>query len=301
MAVKIIVWLVLCLIWGTTWLAIKIGLAEIPPFTFVAYRFTLSIALVGLLLASLKIPPPKGRKEWNLVLITGILQFSINYSLVFWSETHISSGLAAVLQATIPVFGLLFAAALLPNERFTAFKFGAILLGIVGVGVIFYDQLEIENLNGLLGSAGIVVGAVAAASASILTKAKGDGMHPVTLLYGQMVCGVGPIVVYALVVEGSPLAHKITWKGIACILYLVVAGTIVSFWLYYWLLKRVESTKAMTIALVTPMIAVFAGAIFLGEVLSRHALLGGFLILGSVGLIILRKSRPVLVSEENSE
>ncbi len=291
---KYIVWLVLCLIWGTTWLFIKVGLEEIPPFTFALLRFIVSIIIVGAIILVSRIGLPANARDWRLLAITGVLQFSINYSLVFWSELHISSGLAAVLQAMIPVFGLILAAVYLPEEKITMLKIAALGIGVAGVGVIFYEQLSIESTMAFAGSVAIVIGAFAAAQASILTKAKGGNMHPAILLFGQMVCGIGPIFVIVFLREGNPFNLNITFSGIFSIMYLAVLGTVVSFWLYYWLLSRIESTKAMTIALVTPLVAVVCGNLFLGEKLRTQTIAGGALILASVGLIVFRKKFKII-------
>ncbi len=291
---KYFVWLVLCLIWGTTWLFIKVGLEEIPPFTFALLRFIVSIIIVGAIILVSRIGLPANARDWRLLAITGVLQFSINYSLVFWSELHISSGLAAVLQAMIPVFGLILAAVYLPEEKITMLKIAALGIGVAGVGVIFYEQLSIESTMAFAGSVAIVIGAFAAAQASILTKAKGGNMHPAILLFGQMVCGIGPILVIVFLREGNPLNLNITFSGIFSIMYLAVLGTVVSFWLYYWLLSRIESTKAMTIALVTPLVAVVCGNLFLGEKLRTQTIAGGALILASVGLIVFRKKFKII-------
>jgi drug/metabolite transporter (DMT)-like permease len=104
-----------------------------------------------------------------------------------------------------------------------------------------------------------------------------------------MICGLPAVLIYAFIAEGSPLQFNWTWKAIACVLYLTVLGTIAAFWLYYWLLSRIESTKAMMISLVTPLIAVLIGAIFLGERLPPQTLFGGVLIISSVGLIAIRR------------
>lgn len=224
---------------------------------------------------------------------TGILQFSINYSLVFWSEQYISSGLAAVLQAMITVFGLALAWIHLPSEKITWLKALAVLLGIIGVAVIFIEQLQIKDFLAFAGCVAIVFGAYAAAHASILIKAHGGGMHPATLLFGQMICGILPIIIYALTVEGNPLLLHWSWLSIISVLYLTIFGTIAAFWLYYWLLSRIESTKAMMISLVTPLIAVLIGGIFLGEKLLPQTLIGGLLILASIGLIVFRRKRKM--------
>lgn len=286
---KIIVWLILCLIWGTTWLFIKVGLEDLPPLSFASIRFIIALIVVGFIIFIKKIPLPQNKSQWKLLAITGILQFSINYSLVFWSELYISSGLAAVLQAMIPVFGLVLAAIYLPEERITWLKITALGIGITGVAIVFIEQLKVNSFMAFAGSVGIVAGAFTAAYASILIKAKGGSMHPATLVFGQMLCGILPIIIIALVKEGNPFRYNYSWTTIISILYLSILGTVLTFWLYYWLLDKIESTKAMTIALVTPLIAVICGSIFLGEKLLPQTLIGGSLILASVGLIVFRK------------
>jgi drug/metabolite transporter (DMT)-like permease len=286
---KVAVWIILSLIWGTTWIFIKVGLEDLPPMTFAAARFVLAALLLAPVAIFGRVPFPRGRAEWKLVALTGVLQFSVNYSLVFWSEQYISSGLAAVLQATITVFGLLLAWIFLPQERITRLKIFAVLLGIGGVSVIFIDQLRVENIMAFAGSVAIVVGAFAAAQASILVKARGGGLHPATLLLTQMLAGLPLIIIYIFAVEGDPTRLNWTWRAMLCVLYLTVFGTIAAFWLYYWLLRRIESTKAMMISLVTPLIAVVIGAVVLGETMPPQTLAGGLLILASIGLIALRR------------
>jgi len=286
---KILIWLILCLIWGTTWIFIKIGLEDLPPVTFAAARFILAIVILAVIIKFQKLPLPKTAKDWKLITLTGILQFSVNYSLVFWSEQYISSGLAAVLQAMIMVFGLVLAWIFLPAERITKLKIFAVLLGIIGVSIIFIEQLQINSVKAFAGCAAIVVGAYAAAQASILIKAKGSQIHPASLVFAQMICGIPLLIIYALVQEGNPLNFRWSWQAVICILYLSILGTIAAFWLYYWLLSKIESTKAMMISLVTPLIAVVIGAIFLGETLPPQTFFGGILILASIGLIVFRR------------
>jgi drug/metabolite transporter (DMT)-like permease len=297
----ILIWLLLCLIWGTTWIFIKIGLDDLPPIAFAASRFIVAVVILFVVLRVGKIPLPKTAKEWRLIALTGVLQFSINYTMVFWSEQYITSGLAAVLQSMITVFGLILAWFFLPNERVTKLKIFAVCLGIVGVTVIFYDQLKVQNLMAFLGSVGIVVGAYAAAQASILVKAKGGAFHPGALVFSQMICGLPLIIIYSLIAEGNPLNFHWTWRAVVCILYLTLAGTIAAFWLYYWLLSKVESTIAMLISLVTPLLAVVIGAIVLGETLPPQTGLGGLLIIAAIGLIVFRRRKVTSGQVNNGE
>ena len=232
-----------------------------------------------------------------LLAVTGFLQFSLNYSMVFWSEQYISSGLAAVLQATIPAFGLLMAWVHLPQEKLTWQKVTAIILGIIGVAVIFIEQLHVNDLMAFAGCVAIVAGAFAAAEASVLTKSFGASLHPVSLLFGQMVCGLLPVVLIGYFKEGNPVKFHWTMSAVLAVLYLAVVGTIVAFWLYYWLLQQVESTKAMTIALVTPLVAVIIGAIILDEKLLPQTFFGGALILAGTGMIVFRR-QPRIVKQD---
>lgn len=289
---KVAVWLILCLIWGSTWIFIKVGLEDLPPITFASARFILAVAILFVVIRIQKIPLPKTPAEWRLIALTGFLQFSVNYSLVFWSEQYITSGLAAVLQAMITVFGLVLAWIFLPHERITPQKIIAVAIGIVGVAVIFVDQLRVENWMAFAGCAAIVVGAYAAAQASILIKAKGTAIHPASLVFCQMLCGLPAIVIYSLIREGSPTAFNWSTRALVCVAYLTIFGTIAAFWMYYWLLSRIESTNAMMISLVTPLLAVLIGAVTIGETLPPQTFAGGLLIIASIGLIVFRRRRP---------
>ena len=285
----LLVWLILCVIWGTTWIFIKRGLDDLPPVSFAALRFTVACLLILPVLWRWKIPFPKGRAAWIIIFITGFLQFFFNYGLLFWGEQHITSGLAAVLQATIPAFGLILAR-IYVGESITGLKIVSILLGLLGISVIFREQLTLNGQMAFLGSLAVVVGAFGASYASVLTKAKGQNLHPASMVFGQMLVGHIPLWFVGLSVEGSPLAFRWTWKAVVCVLYLAIMGSIIAFWLYYWLLTKIDVTRAMMIAFVTPLVAVIIGGFF-GEKLGLQTLLGGLLILLSVFLIVVR---PIL-------
>lgn len=295
---KVLVWIVLCLIWGSTWIFIKFGLNDLPPITFASARFVLSVSILIPVIYFQELPWPNTAREWRLIALTGFLQFSINYSAVFWAEQYITSGLAAVLQSMITVFGLVLAWIFLPAERITPLKISAVAIGIIGVAVIFADQLRVESALAFVASVAIVIGAYAAAQASILIKAKGTDLHPASLLCAQMICGLPAILIYAFVQEGDPLEHTWSLSAILSVLYLSLFGTIAAFWLYYWLLVRIESTKAMMISLVTPLLAVVIGNIVLGETLPPQTVVGGALILAAIGVIVFRPKRRVSTADQ---
>jgi drug/metabolite transporter (DMT)-like permease len=284
-----VVFLLLCCIWGSTWMFIKLGLRDLPPLSFAAARFLLAALILSAVVAARRSRLPRGR-EWLLLAQTGVLAFGLNYGLLFWGEQHISSGLAALLQATIPVFGMLLAHPYLPGERLNARKLSGALLGVAGVGVIFSHQLGAEGSMALWGSAAVVAGAVFVAWANVLVKAKGAQLEASVLSAGQMACGFAALASAAAVLEGNPMKLHWTPLAVICLLYLTLVGSVAAFLLFYWLVRHVDVTKTMLIALVTPLAAVLLGVVALDEKLSWRTVAGGAVIMSGVALVVLRRA-----------
>src|SRR5918993_4120489 len=284
-----IVWLLLCLIWGSTWAFIKLGLEDLPPFTFAGIRFVIASIIIYAIITARKIRLPRTRKDWMLLAVTGILSFTLNYGLVFWGEQHVSSGLAAWLQATIPVFGLVIAHFYLPDEQMTTAKIFGVVLGVAGVGVIFSDQLSVAGPKALAGSAGLVIGSACAAYANVLVKSRGGKMEPATLAFGQMIFGLVPLLLIGIATEGNPLNFR--WSGLAIVslFYLAIVGTVFAFLMYYWLVQHMDVTNTMLIALVTPIIAVALGIVVLDEKLNWRMVIGGAMIISGIAIIVLKR------------
>ncbi len=297
-----VVWLILCCIWGSTWLFIKIGLADLPPLTFAGIRFVLASLVLTSLVLLRRVRLPRSGKEWALIAITGVLTFTLNYGLVFWGEQHISSGLAAVLQSTFPAFGLVIAHFYLPQERMTPGRVVGVLLGVFGVAVIFSDQLSIAGSMALLGSMALVLSAFFGSYGNVLVKAYGGRIDPQMLAAGQMVCGFVPLLTIGIPTEGNPMHFHWTTMAVVSLLYLVLVGSVVAFALYYWLVRHMDVTNTMLIALVTPAVAVILGMIVLHEKLNWRLLAGGACIISGLGLIVFRKrQKNVSISEEEPE
>src|SRR5438034_10289217 len=126
-------WLTLCVVWSSTWLVIKVGLRDLPPISFVAIRFLIAIiVLIAVSIGRVRLLPMR-RNDYAVLAITGILMFAVNYTLLFWAELHVSSGLAAVLQATIPIFGMIFAHWMLPDEPLRLQKLAGAIIALGGV------------------------------------------------------------------------------------------------------------------------------------------------------------------------
>jgi drug/metabolite transporter (DMT)-like permease len=287
----VIVWLVLALIWGSTWLFIKLGLEDLPPFTFAGIRFVIAAIILLIVIAVRRRPLPRDWRDWALIAGTGFLAFSINYGLLFWGEQRTSSGLAAILQTIIPVFGLILAHLHLPEERITWPKFIGVILGIAGVALIFSNQMETGGPSAFQGSLAIVVGAFGAAYSNVLIKSRGGRLDYAMLAAGQMIFGLVPLLIVGTLFEGNPLRLRWTPLALLSLFYLALVGSAIAFLLYYWLVRHMEVTKTMLIALVTPLIAVSLGMLVRGEELTWQIAAGGVCIMAGIGVIVLRKMK----------
>ena len=285
-----IVWVILCGIWGSTWLFIKLGLADLPPLTFAGIRFVIActILLAWIRIRGLKLP--KKCRDWGLLAVTGILAFGLNYGLLFWGEQYISSGLAALLQATIPAFGLVFAHFHLPGERLTWARIAGVILGVCGVGVVFSNQLAVAGSKALAGCVALILSSLFVAYSNVLVKAHGTKMDPAILAAGQMFFGLLLLFAVGLPLEGNPLNFRWTPMALISLFYLALVGSVIAFLLYYWLVLNIDVTKSMLIALVTPVVAVILGMIVLDEEIGWRTLVGGAMIMIGISFIVVRRA-----------
>ena len=286
-----LVWLVLCGIWGSTWLFIKLGLADLPPFTFASIRFIIASAIVFSIIRIRGIELPRARSDWLLLAVTGILSFGFNYGLVFWGEQYITSGLAALLQATTPAFGLVFAHFNLPGERLSWTRIGGVVLGVCGVAVVFSNQLAVAGRQALAGCVALLLSSIFVAYSNVLVKKHGKKLNPAIMTAGQMLFGLLLLLAASVTLEGNPLRYHWTPMAVIALLYLAIVGSVIAFLLYYWLILNMDVTKSMLIALVTPVVAVILGMIVLNEEFGWRTLAGGAMIILGIAFIVVRKNR----------
>jgi len=295
-----LVWLILCGIWGSTWLFIKLGLEDLPPLTFAGIRFVIACLLLFAFIRFRGVKLPTSKDDWLLLAITGVLSFTLNYGLLFWGEQFISSGLAAVLQATIPAFGLVIAHFYLPGERMTWARIFGVALGVCGVGIVFSNQLALSGGKALAGCVALVFSSFFVAYSNVLVKARGKNLEPSIIAAGQMFFGMIPLLLIGIPLEGNPLKFHWTVMAVVAMFYLAIVGSVLAFLLYYWLVHNMDVTKSMLIALVTPVVAVVLGMIVLREQLNWRTLAGGATIMLGIAFIVVakaRKTEPVLFTE----
>lgn len=281
--------LLLTLIWGTTWAAIRIGLDGVPPFTGVAVRFAIAGTLLLALALALGVPLGRGRHEKALWLANGILSFCLSYAIIYWSEQHIPSGLAAVLFATNPLFVAVLAHFLLAGERLAAAAVAGLVLGFAGVAVIYSDDLSL--LGGpqvRLAALVMLVSPLVSAVATVAIKRWGRDVHPLSLSAVPMLIASLVMGAVALIVERHrPLV--LDGRSVGALLYLAILGSAVTFTVYYWLLARVTATRLALLSYLIPIVAVAVGAALFDEPLRPRLLAGSVLVLA--GVVIVSRGR----------
>ena len=275
-------------VWGSTFLAIRIGVREVPPFLLAALRFLVAgLALYGWVLATGERPP--SIRQWLSALVLAVLIFVVDYGLLFWAEQRVPSGVAAVVLATIPAFMAVSEITLLRTQRLTLRLALALAIGIAGVAVLMSRSVDIggEQPVDAIGAAALLVAAVSWSVASALNRLLPLPASKVTSAGAQMLAG-GILLALTAAVLGEfnnfhPAAvSRAAWLALA---YLIVAGSIVGFTAYLWLLHHESPTKVGTYAYVNPVVAVLIGYLVGGETLGARTTLGTLCVLLSVIVI----------------
>lgn len=264
----------MCAIWGTTWLAIKVSLHYVPPMTGVGLRFIIAgLIMFGAAFAARKAAAP----NWKLVLVLAVTLFGLNYVLNYVSETHIASGLTAVLFGTLPFFTFIFGHYML-EERTTARMWAGAVLAFAGVALISLAG----GAGGSLWYALAAIGAACSASfANVYAKRHAHNEPLVTLPPAMLIAGTG-VFLLGLFFEHPNLAHAAEPQSVALLLYMAVGGSALTFFINLWLLQRITAGLVSLSALIIPVIAVFVGVFAGGEAFGARDIMGGALVLGGV-------------------
>ena len=281
---KVALYALLCVIWGSTWLVIKVGYGGLGPFNVAAIRFLVAGLLCVAMVPLVGARWPRGRAEWLLITFVGVVLFGVDYGLIYWSEQFIDSGLTAILFATLPLITIGFAHVYVPGERITTRKLTGALLAFVGVLSLFGDHLRLDPATALPMGA-VVLAAVCAAATGVATKIHGRALHPAALNGPSMVVGAVSLAL-AAVAAGERLQVPRDPQTVAAIGYLAIMGSVVSFLVYFSLLKTWSVTSLSFISVFTPAIALALGFVFLDERPTPLTALGGALVLAGVALAL---------------
>jgi drug/metabolite transporter (DMT)-like permease len=282
-------------VWGSTFLAIRVGVREVPPLLLASMRFSIAgIALFTWM--RLKGTPSPTRREWAAASLLAICIFVLDYGLLFWAEQRVPSGIAAVMLATIPAFMALSEILFLRTQRLTPRLALALLIGIGGVSVLVSRSLSESFGEAPIdheGAIALVIAAMSWSIASALTRKLPLPASKVMSSGAQMLAG-GILLALAAAIFGEFRGFHIqavsrgAWFALA---YLIVAGSIVGFTAYVWLIHHESPTKVGTYAYVNPVVAVIVGYFFGGETVGPRTLLGTLLVLVSVLVITTTRAR----------
>jgi drug/metabolite transporter (DMT)-like permease len=281
------------ILWGTTFLAIRIAVHEMPPLLAAGSRFFIAgLLLFGVMrlgLPGIARQPNPTKAEWRNLTLVGLILFVANYAPLFWAERYIPSGIASVLSATIPIFAVLLEMVVLRHQPFRWIVLLSALLGFAGVAVILLPTAS--QHPPLIPCLAVLTGCVAWSSGTVLSRAIPlPASRPVTSGATMMLGGAALLILSAAIGELHPLPH-ISTRGYLAVLYLITAGSLIGFTAYVWLLGHMSATRVTSYAYINPLVAVALGSTLAHEPINLRMLLGAAIVLVSV-FLILQTNKP---------
>ncbi|WP_187432092.1 hypothetical protein ROLI_023040 [Roseobacter fucihabitans] len=276
--------LLLALIWGASFVSIRIALDEIGPLTAVAHRTFWAMLVLWAVIAAMRLPLPRNPRVWGAFFIMGLLNNVIPFGLMAWGQLHIESGLTSILNAATAVFGVLLAAVFFADERLSPRKAIGVTLGFAGVAT----AIGLENLRDFdlrsLAQLAVLGGTISYALAGVWARKTLSGLAPQVAAAGMLTGSTLITLPLALVFEG-PIRFDLQPDTMLAIAYYAVIATAGAYLLYYFVLARAGSGNLLLVTLLIAPVAITLGALILGETLNPNAY-AGFALL-ALGLIVL--------------
>ncbi len=285
-------------VWGSTFFAIRVGVREVPPFLLAAMRFLVAgLVLYGWMIAQGERSPRV--RQWRSAFLLALLIFVLDYGLLFWAEQRVPSGIAAVMMATIPTFMALSEIIFLRTQRLTVRLALALLIGIGGVAVLTIRSLNVGGAPiDRAGAAALIIAAMSWSVAAALMRKLPLPASKVMSSGAQMLAG-GVLLALAAAALGEFRDFRpwtVSRGAWFALLYLIVAGSIIAFTAYVWLIHHESPTKVGTYAYVNPVVAVLVGYFLGGEALGPRTILGTLLVLISVVVITTTRAKRAAVT-----
>ncbi len=245
---------------------------------------------------------PAEKNFWKLAIILSVNTFGVPYALVYWGQQHIPTGLSSILFASYPFYVAVFSHFRLPNEPINLMKGLGVIVGFLGIYVVFGSEIKLQGELGYLGMAAILLSSLLQAFALVTVKKYGKDFHPISLNFIAMVLGGCLLLSVSLMLENYTRLD-FNSKTIASLLYLSIFGSVVAFVSYFWLLKKVQVVLLSLTAFVTPIIAVILGAVVLEESLTPQIFLGSSLVAAGIllanyeGIRNVIKQKKIILTE----
>ena len=263
----------LSVLWGGSFFFAEIALESLPPLTIVTLRVGLAAITLWLVVLALKLPIPNSTPIWIAFLTMGLLNNVLPFSLIVWGQSQISSGLAAILNATAPLFGVIVAGILLRDESATPLKIMGVVVGFAGV-IVMMDLSSIAT-SSLLAQLAILAAALSYACASVYGRRfKATGLNPILVAAGQVTGSTLLLLPIALWVDGNDPYANVPAQVWAAIISLAVFSTAAAYILYFKLLASAGATNILLVTLLVPVSAILLGWLFLKESLQTPHVIG---------------------------
>lgn len=284
----ILIYIVTLILFGSTWVVVKIGLQSVPPFTFAVVRFVLAFVILGTVFSIWKFRLPQIPHIRRKIFVAGFLMYGLNFLFIYIGQQYIQASLAAVIFATMPFFTGIISHLLLPNERLQRHVVIGMIVGFVGTLALFSKNLSLDGP--VLGMLSLLLSSIFCSWATVLIKRDLNDIPPVQLSILQIPMGL--IVLVPPMLFELPLKFEFSTTSLVSLFYLAILGTGVAFMGWYYLLKRVSAVALSLMTFLEPLVAMGLGYLLLHEKLESHFLIGGALILIGV-LIATFERKPV--------
>lgn len=285
----------LCLVWGSTWIALKISLEGLPPFLGAGLRFAVAAAILLLLVLVKRIPLKIKARELWLIVATGLLMYGADYGLVYWGAQYLTAGATAIFFSTFSLFTIIWSNFIFRQEAFSWHKFTGVAVGFVGILVVFFDQLIITrfNINIAMAAAAVIFGAAAGGAALVMVKKFLSKINPLLLTLYQMVTGIFILLVIGSTVEDLHLI-RLSQRVVTAVLYLGIVGSALAFTIFYWLLQRLSAITLSLIIYITPLVALVGDYFFFSEVLPPRSVAGMAVVFLGIWLTQVRRKKATV-------
>ncbi len=279
-------WITVCIVWGTTYLAIRVALETVPVLLLAGIRWLTAGVLLSITLVALgrRLPGPR---SWGALLLLAILMNVLGNGLVVWAELYVASGLTAVVIATVPFWSVLIEA-LLPNgERFSRHAIAGLIIGFVGIIVLVWPELTMGGSSGRAFVAGVVALQIACAAWALgtsYTKRHKVGDDPFAASAVQMTFS-GTILIGLATTQGEWSALHFTPRSIVALSYLTIVGSLVAYTAYVYAVKHLPLSTVSLYAYINPVLAVLLGSLMLDEPFSFRIVAAAALVLGGMWVV----------------
>jgi len=297
-----LIFLALGFFWGSSYLFIKIGIDHgLPPFTLIAGRLLVGFLLLASVVAVAREPLPREPRMYGHLLVMGVINIAIPFSLITFAEQTVDSSLAAVINGAVPLFVIVIAALVLKGETVTVNRLVGLVVGFVGVAVLVgVDVTDLGSANAL-GELALVGATISYAIGNVYAKAHVHGLRPMIPALLQVFFGLLLTGGLAIATE-RPLAVSWQPEAIFAVLWLGLFGSGLAYLCYFRILQHWGATRTSMVAYLLPVYGFVLGAVVLREVVSISTVVGAILVIGGIALVNSRfGTRPLFTRRASAE